>query len=107
MLGLLDIHQAEFTVTYYSLSVTVITLRNSSPAEISLTLLHSTFILAHTKLADFSVVTILLLLFSLLSCFSVTTLLYYSRTDRTEYTFGSIVETCFQMRCLETVATLR
>jgi hypothetical protein len=67
MLDLLVMHQAEFTLSYYSLNLTVITMK-SSPADLLYSCLralihfltNSLHRLDRTALADFSVVTALL-----------------------------------------------
>jgi hypothetical protein len=65
------------------------------------TVLKTVFMLAHTKLADFSAVTLLSLLFcNWLHTRDITT------APTTENIFPSIVDTCVLSHCIATVATL-
>jgi hypothetical protein len=86
-----------------------LSLRASTATNIHLYCLHyfelqlkTVFMLARTTLANFSVVTLSCTVVSMLLL-----LLYNRHTDHTENIFGSIVETCLQRFCLETVAMLR
>jgi hypothetical protein len=86
-------------------------LRASAATDIRRYCIHftSSFILARTKLADFSAVAtaVTLLLLCCHYCLELASYSWYNhRTDHTENIFAAIVDTCVLSHCIATVATL-